>query len=265
MIRLKRNDIDPIVLGLGLASGLLTEVDGSTVEVRVHEEFFEDPIAHVKKIGEASDATKQRKQFFRLLMTLFGSASSETVEARAEGENREWYRISEGLYLVSAGTEDIFGLGIYKHWSSGEIRVSTVGYVPLIGITADGLEPLLLKHPAELSIQVAGTSEGKRFGADEFRFKGIRIDAKLAGTTPGAEITILDLKRPNSSARDYSLREFQKQPKELAQLILSLLPLDSPTRSADSANTVKGLFALLWLDRRHATTELGQAGRGSSS
>ena len=148
---IKRSDLDPLALDLGLAAGVLSP-DGSD-QVTVNEGWFQDPLSNAAK-GLRTNG----QDLAALLAAIFGQVEGNALAIPSDDPTGlgTWYPIGKpgakagdpptGLYIVTyaQNAEQVFGLGVKHVWSFGGDENGTA-----IEVTAFGILPVLRSGPAE--------------------------------------------------------------------------------------------------------------------
>jgi hypothetical protein len=148
---IKRSDLDPLALDLGLAAGVLSS-DGSD-QVTVNQAWFNDPLGN-----SAKGLRTNGQDLAALLAAIFGQVEGNALAIPSDDPAGlgTWYPIGKpgakpgdpptGLYIVTyaQGAEQVFGLGVKHVWGFGSGNNGSA-----IEVTAFGILPVLRAGPAE--------------------------------------------------------------------------------------------------------------------
>lgn len=148
---IKRSDLDPLALDLGLAANVLLP-DGSD-QVTVNQDWFNDPLGK-----SAKGLRTNGRDLAALLAAIFGQVEGNALAIPSDDPAAlgTWYPIGKpgakagdpptGLYIVTyaQGAEQVFGLGVKHVWGVGGGQNGSA-----IEVTAFGILPVLRSGPAE--------------------------------------------------------------------------------------------------------------------
>ncbi|HEX6099225.1 MAG TPA: DUF6603 domain-containing protein [Thermoanaerobaculia bacterium] len=210
--------LDPQVLQLALAAGLLRPKAGSPGVYELDPLWFTDPV------GKTGDAFKTHgAELAGLLAQLLGNIGGKAlgIPIKDPGHLGTWYPIQNpetgtptGLYLTSntVGGETVFGIGTTYIWPLGaDLEVRAWGMVPLVAVGNGNVSVVAgsEKYPLNCGVEFAGkTAIIDRYG---FSFKGVKLSASLSllpQPKPDISIVVMQLKLPTDlKASDRSLAD----------------------------------------------------------
>ena len=250
------SSIEPSLVKLGVAVGILEAVEGQTDSYQLNQAWFENPIEatgdNLEKNGASTAA---------LLADLLGEVAANELGIPSQdlGALGVWNPIpnpktkkATGFYLVNYPKDpenpnqaQVFGVGILHNWaftadatdgqeedeSSGptEIDVRVWGLLPLIQVGNDGLELVLGEagYPLNMGAMVGGANQQAILDENGLSFNGVKFSALLdIQGDPIIQLSVVlqQLKLPtDTEAADRNLSEIlQITPPELLATVSTL-------------------------------------------
>jgi hypothetical protein len=224
------DDLDPVLLQLGLLVGLLGPA-GSDGRYPIDEGWFSDPLSALEDIP-----SQRAAELVKLVEALLGSTSGSALGVPVQAEQRSWYPFlpSDGgtpspFYLVAPqeldDTDVVVGVGFREAFEVAGATITAFAYLPLLEMGSKLTSPQFVlgsdAQPAQVGLEVNGLT----LGAGGVSFDGLQFATEIYFTrAPGVELVFLNLALPGRPARDTSLDQLGQLPaSEWVATALSLI------------------------------------------
>ena len=253
--------LDPVLLQLGLVSGLLSQSNGS---IALNTDFFTDPIGQLKQIPSA-----RADELVDLLTLLIGSATDSALGLAGAATNRQWipltYTDSSGNVqhtgcsivvesVAASGNQPaatVFGFGASYECTVDGATLTPYAYLPLIAAAGGSVSCVLAdaaSAPSDIELGFV-VHAANAFGAADFSFDGFRLATTfpLTGVRPQFEAVLINFTAPGEEPAD---RAFPLDPDPAAietwiSTALALIAGRLGGSEPSAANSVAALLAFL--------------------
>ncbi|HLO77446.1 MAG TPA: DUF6603 domain-containing protein, partial [Magnetospirillum sp.] len=242
--------LDPVVLALARAGGLLVPTASGSDLYELSAAWFADPIGHVGTAFKTNGP-----ELATLIAQLLGKLGGNSlgIPVKNPGCLGEWMPINNpatgaatGLYVVSypeldasgAVVDQVFGLGaMYDRTFSASgvaatgpqgIEVALWGLIPLVKVGDGELDVTLggRGYPLQMGIAVSGADGKPIIDADGLSFSGAKVTATIDPAAPSVDLSVvvLQLKLPtDTQASDRNLADLAAiTPMELVSTIATM-------------------------------------------
>jgi hypothetical protein len=224
------DDLDPVLLQLGLLVGLLGPRGGDGRHP-IDESWFSNPLAALQAIPSHRAA-----ELVKLFEALLESSSGSALGVPVQSEQRSWYPllppdggVESPFYFVAPQaleeTDVVVGLGVRHAFALDGVTVTAFAYLPILQMGSNVGAPKFVLgsdvQPAQVGLEVHGLG----LGADGVSFDGLQFAAEIyLQEVPAVDLVFLKLALPGRPAQDTSLADLKALPaSEWVATALSLI------------------------------------------